>query len=216
MAAPDNYPGAESFLPDSRSLKALREAVQDCCGCDLYRDATQAVFGDGPARPELVVVGEQPGDIEDRRGEPFVGPAGGLLDRALEQAGIAPRTVYRTNAVKHFRFRGTQGKRRIHAKPERWQVQACQPWLEAELSVLKPGGLVVLGATAGAALFGPSFRVGEMRGRVTAMPEGSAAPWAVATTHPSAVLRSKERERDFEALVADLRVAADELSGRRA
>lgn len=205
------HDGAQAYLPERRSLKALREAVQDCRGCDLYRDATQAVFGDGPARPDLVVVGEQPGDVEDRRGEPFVGPAGGLLDRAMETAGIDPRRVYRTNAVKHFRHRETRGKRRIHAKPDAAQITACVPWLRAELTTLRPDGVLVLGASAGRAVYGPSFRVGAMRGRVLEPPEEIAAHWAVATTHPSAVLRSRERDRDFDAFVDDLRVVAEQL-----
>lgn len=205
------HPGAQSYLPERRSLKAMRQAVQDCRGCDLYRDATQAVFGDGPAHPDLVVVGEQPGDIEDRRGEPFVGPAGGLLDRAMETAGIDPSRVYRTNAVKHFRFRERRGKRRIHAKPDASQIDACGPWLHAELSTLRPGGVLVLGATAGRAVFGPSFRVGAMRGQVLEPPEWAAADWAVATTHPSAILRSREHDRDFDAFVDDLRITAQQL-----
>lgn len=205
------HPGAQSYLPERRSLKALRQAVQDCRGCDLYRDATQAVFGDGPAHPDLVVVGEQPGDVEDRRGEPFVGPAGGLLDRAMETAGIDPDRVYRTNAVKHFRFREMRGKRRIHAKPDASQIKACGPWLQAELSTLRPNGVLVLGASAGRAVLGPSFRVGAMRGRVLDPPEGIAAAWMVATTHPSAVLRSRERDRDFQALVDDLRIVEEQL-----
>lgn len=214
MAIRDDYPGAEPFLPRRKSLKALREAVQNCRGCDLYQGATQAVPGDGVRHPELVVVGEQPGDIEDQRGEPFVGPAGRMLDRALEAASIDPSSVYRTNAVKHFCFRGRQGKRRIHAKPDEWQVRACSPWLGAELAILKPHGIVVLGATAGRAILGPSFRVKAMRGQVVPAPEAPSAPWIVASTHPSAVLRSPNRKRDFETLVSDLRVAADELHRR--
>lgn len=210
--AREEYPGAEQFLPSRPTLPRLRTAVQECHGCDLYRDATQAVFGDGARRPQVVVVGEQPGDMEDRKGEPFVGPAGRLLDKALAEAGIDPNVVYRTNAVKHFRFRGTAGKRRIHAKPDRWQVAACRPWLLTELSVLRPAGIVVLGATAGQSLLGPSFRVGTARGRRLDAPDLD-CDWVVATTHPSAVLRAPDRDEAFEGIVADLRVAAEALHG---
>lgn len=203
----ESYPGAERFLPERPTLARMRSAVQDCRGCDLYRDATQAVFGAGPAKPALLVVGEQPGDIEDREGEPFVGPAGRLLDRALEAAGIDQESIYKTNAVKHFRFKGTGGKRRIHQTPARWQVAACQPWLLAELDLLHPPGVVTLGATAGRSLFGDGFRVGEMRGRRLDTPELS-CEWALATAHPSAVLRAPDRDGAFDALVADLSVAA--------
>jgi uracil-DNA glycosylase len=208
----EEHPGAERFLPSKPTLPRLRTAVQDCQGCDLYRDATQAVFGDGAARPQLVLVGEQPGDVEDRQGEPFVGPAGRLLDKALADAGVDPATVYRTNAVKHFRFKGSAGKRRIHAKPDRWQVAACKPWLLTELSVLRPPGVVVLGATAGQSLLGSSFRVGAMRGKRVDTPDLD-CDWVVATTHPSAVLRAPDRHTAFDGLVADLAVAAEALSG---
>jgi uracil-DNA glycosylase len=210
--ARDEFPGAEQFLPGRRTLPDLRSAVQECQGCDLYRDATQAVFGSGAGQPAVVLVGEQPGDVEDREGEPFVGPAGRLLDRALAEAGIDPERAYTTNAVKHFRFRGTQGKRRIHQTPTRWHVAACQPWLLAELDALQPPGVVVLGATAGRSLFGEGFRVGEMRGRLLEAPD-LGVEWAVATVHPSAVLRAPDRTDAFDALVADLRVAAAALGG---
>jgi uracil-DNA glycosylase len=206
---PADHPGAEPFLPASRSLDDLASAVPSCRGCDLWRDATQAVFGEGPQNAGLVLVGEQPGDVEDREGEPFVGPAGRLLDRALVDAGLSREEVYVTNAVKHFRFT-QRGKRRIHEGPARWQVAACQPWLLAELDAVRPRGLVVLGATAGKALYGSAFRVTQSRGRVMAGPEPFEG-WAVATTHPSAVLRSRERDTDYAALVADLEVAAGEL-----
>jgi DNA polymerase len=192
-------------------MKRLRSLVQDCRGCDLYRDATQAVFGEGGAHPRLVIVGEQPGDVEDREGAPFVGPAGRLLDRALEAAGLDPELTYMTNAVKHFRFRSSGGKRRIHQSPARWQVAACQPWLLSELSLLHPDGVVVLGATAGVSLFGSSFRVGAMRGRRLETPD-LACEWAIATTHPSAVLRAENRDEAFDELVSDLAVAARELA----
>ncbi|MDQ4007109.1 MAG: UdgX family uracil-DNA binding protein [Actinomycetota bacterium] len=212
MATRAEYPGAERFLPDRPTLKRLRSSVQECQGCDLYRDATQAVFGDGATDPQLVIVGEQPGDVEDRRGEPFVGPAGRLLDKALSAVEIDPASVYRTNAVKHFRFTGSGGKRRIHKKPDRWQVTACQPWLLTELSVLRPPGVVALGATAGQSLLGPSFRVGAMRGKRIDAPDLD-CDWVVATTHPSAVLRAPDRDEAFDGLVADLAVAADALHG---
>lgn len=153
----EHYPGAEQFLPKRQTIKGLRTAAQACRGYDLYRDATQAVFGDGAASLQLVLVGEQPGDVEDRQGEPFVGPAGRLLDKALTAAKIDPASVYKTNAAKHFRFKGTGGKRRIHATPDRWHVAACQPWLLAELRLLQPTGLVLLGATAAQSLLARPF-----------------------------------------------------------
>lgn len=208
--AREEHPGAEQFLPNRPTLPRLRTAVQDCRGCDLYRDATQAVFGDGSTSPRLVIVGEQPGDVEDRQGEPFVGPAGRLLDKALAAAEIDPESVYKTNAVKHFRFKGSSGKRRIHATPDRWQVAACKPWLLTELHVLRPPGVIVLGATAGRSLLGPSFRVGAMRGQRLEAPDLD-CDWVVATTHPSAVLRAPDRDEAFNGIVADLEVAAEAL-----
>ena len=208
----EEYPGAEHFLPSRPTLTRLRSSVQQCRGCDIYRDATQAVLGDGASHQHMVVVGEQPGDVEDRKGEPFVGPAGRLLDKALASAGIDPDTVYRTNAVKHFRFKTTGGKRRIHSTPDRWQVAACKPWLLTELSLLRPPGVVVLGATAGQSLLGSSFRVGAMRGRRLEAPDLD-CDWVVATTHPSAVLRAPDRDAAFDGLVGDLRVAAESLPG---
>jgi uracil-DNA glycosylase len=209
--ASGDYPGAGPFLPQRPTIARLRTAVQDCRGCDLYRDATQAVFGEGASHPRLVLVGEQPGDVEDREGVPFVGPAGRLLDRALEAAGMDPAQTYVTNAVKHFRFRTGPGKRRIHQSPTRWQVAACQPWVLTELEILRPEGVVVLGATAGVSLFGPSFRVGTMRGRRIETPDLPSV-WAVATTHPSAVLRAKERDAAFAGLVSDLAVAVGQTA----
>jgi len=209
----EEYPGAEHFLPVRPTLQRLRSSVQKCRGCDLYRDATQAVLGDGAEHPRLVIVGEQPGDVEDRKGEPFVGPAGRLLDKALAAADIDPAAVYKTNAVKHFRFRGTGGKRRIHTTPDRWQVAACKPWLLSELSLLRPPGVVVLGATAGQSLLGSSFRVGSMRGRRIEAPPELDCDWLVASTHPSAVLRAPDRDSAFDGLVGDLRVAAQSMSG---
>ena len=208
----EDYPGAGPFVPESRSLEESRLAVQSCRGCDLYRDSTQAVFGDGPPTARLMLVGEQPGDREDVQGLPFVGPAGRLLDGALEVAGVARKQVYPTNAVKHFRHEGTRGKQRIHKTPARWQVAACEPWLLSELDAVRPAVVVLMGATAGRAVFGPSFRVGASRGRAVPWPEErmsvAAPPVCVATAHPSAVLRSRTRDADLEALVRDLEVAA--------
>jgi uracil-DNA glycosylase len=203
--AATRYPGAEAFVPDSRELDALREAASGCRGCDLWQNATQTVFGDGDATAELVLVGEQPGDHEDREGHPFVGPAGRVLDEALDEAGIDPDRAYVTNAVKHFRWE-QRGPRRIHQKPSRGQVVACQPWLRAELEALHPRVLVVLGAVAAQSLLGPAFRVTQSRGRV----EGTSDPITVATVHPSSILRApdEDREEQRKAFVADLRIAA--------
>jgi uracil-DNA glycosylase len=216
MARSGKYPGAGQWVPRSPSLKALRSGAQQCKGCDLFRDATQAVMGDGPLNAGLMLVGEQPGDREDVAGEPFVGPAGRLLDKALEDAGIEPGTVFRTNAVKHFRFSGTRGKQRIHKSPSRWQVAACGPWLLAELDLVRPDVVVLLGATAGQAVYGSGFRVGTSRGRVLEWPVERLAvakrpDHVVATAHPSAVLRSRNRTDDLAALVEDLRLAAARL-----
>ena len=202
-------------MPTRRSLSALRSAAQECRGCELYADATQVVMGDGPSKAPLMVVGEQPGDKEDLAGEPFVGPAGRLLDQALSSAGIAPASVFRTNAVKHFRFSGTRGKQRIHKGPSRVHVAACQPWLLAELDVVRPSGVVLLGATAGQAVYGATFRVGAARGQQLEWPTSDSVPgapdWVVPTVHPSSILRSRQRSEDMEAFVADLRVAAELL-----
>jgi uracil-DNA glycosylase len=206
----ENHRGAESFLPARRSITALAQAVPDCRGCDLYREATQAVFGAGSPDATLVLVGEQPGDAEDREGHPFVGPAGRLLDQALEDSGIARDAVWLTNAVKHFRFT-QRGKRRMHEGPSRWHVAACHPWLLAELDAVAPRGVVTLGATAGQSFFGSGFRVGASRGKVLDPPEGR-REWVVATIHPSAVLRGRDRRDELYAgLVADLGVALDAL-----
>ena len=209
MADTTPRPGAAAWVPESPTLPSLRAAAQQCRGCELYADATQAVVGEGPEDASLVLIGEQPGDQEDRAGEPFVGPAGKLLDRALGDAGIDPASVFRTNAVKHFRFSGTRGKQRIHKGPGRVHVAACQPWLLAELDIVKPRGAVLLGATAGQAVFGASFRVGATRGRRLDWPAdggGLHRPgWVVPTVHPSSVLRSRERDADLAAFVADLR-----------
>lgn len=208
-------PGAQRWVPDDPTLEELRSAAQDCRGCELYENATQAVIGEGPADALLMALGEQPGDKEDIAGEPFVGPAGKLLGRALTEAGIDPATVFRTNVVKHFRFAGTRGKQRIHKSPSQVHVSACGPWLVAELSLVRPRGVLVLGGTAGKALFGSSFRVGDTRGRLVDWPDTFAVDhppeWALPTTHPSAVLRSRTRAEDLAAFVADLEVAASAL-----
>jgi uracil-DNA glycosylase family protein len=201
-----DWPTAAPFVPATSSLDGLAAAAGSCRGCPLWEPATQVVFGAGPPDARLVVVGEQPGDQEDKAGEPFVGPAGRLLDGALEEAGIDRSLAYVTNAVKHFKFRAS-GKRRIHATPDTWEVAACKPWLEAELALLRPELVVLLGATAGKAAFGSSFRVTQSRGVL--MPYGELQ--ALATLHPSAVLRADDRDAARAGLVADLRVAAAAL-----
>jgi DNA polymerase len=211
MAADERDRSARPFVPPTTSLKALDDASQRCRGCDLYKKATQAVFGEGGRSARVVVVGEQPGDREDVEGHPFVGPAGGVLDRALVEAGIDRRTVYVTNAVKHFSFE-ERGKRRIHKTPRAAEVRACRPWLEAELQSIRPECVVCLGATAARSLLGPQARVMELRGRVIA--DTAWAPAVVVTIHPSAVLRVDNREEYFEMLVADLRMAAKALTGK--
>ena len=208
-------PGAGSFVPKSRSLRTLSAAAEGCRGCELYRNATQTVFGSGPRTARVLLLGEQPGDQEDRQGEPFVGPAGKLLDRALAQAGLAEQDVYRTNAVKHFRWKPVPGggKRRIHQSPTQGQITACRPWLIAEVDAVRPDVVVALGASAGKSLFGPSFRVGDTRGTVRrwSPPESATGVDVVVTVHPSAVLRADDREAAFDGLVADLRRAAEVL-----
>lgn len=216
MAAPTEKASAAPWVPATEGLAALREAARDCRGCDLYARATQTVFGEGPEGAPLVLVGEQPGDREDVEGHPFVGPAGQLLDRALEAAGIDRRRAYVTNVVKHFKWERGSGKRRIHSKPNEIEIQACRPWLEAELDRLKPRVLVCLGATAAQALLGRSFRITVSRGQWVPSP---LAPHVLATVHPSSVLRTRgerERETAMEALIADLRFAAPfVISGER-
>jgi DNA polymerase len=202
---------AVDFIPERQTLASLREAAAGCRGCPLYRDATQTVFGEGLKRSRVMMVGEQPGDREDRDGAPFVGPAGMLLDRGLAEAGIDRRDLYVTNVVKHFKF-VQRGKRRIHQTPVMEEIAACRPWLEAELAQVKPELLVCLGAVAAKALFGSSFRVTRSRGELV---ESELAPLATATVHPSSILRSRtheERERAYEAFVADLRSVAKRLS----
>ena len=214
MPRPD-WPTAAPFVPRSPDLARLAAALDGCRGCPLWEPATQAVPGSGPADARVVLVGEQPGDQEDLAGRPFVGPAGRLLDDALEEAGIDRSTAYVTNAVKHFKFRA-QGKRRIHASPDTWEVRACTPWLQAEMAALRPEVVVLLGATAGKAVFGTSFRVTQSRGVLLPWPpSGDDARYgsgqALATLHPSAVLRSDDRDTAFAGLVSDLRVVATVL-----
>ena len=209
---PEERPGAEAWVPRDAGLDGLRAAAPGCRGCELFREATQVVFSSGSARARIMLVGEQPGDREDREGEPFVGPAGRLLDRALEAAGIRRSEAYLTNAVKHFRFE-QRGTRRIHAKPAVGHIVACRPWLEAEFEVVRPDVVVCLGATAARAVLGHDVRIGEVRGRVLHERGGSAlaAPTLV-TEHPSAVLRVRDepaRAASFDRLVDDLAAAAE-------
>jgi uracil-DNA glycosylase family protein len=200
------------LIPPSPTLEQLREIAATCQGCDLWRDATQTVFGEGDASAELVLVGEQPGDAEDRAGRPFVGPAGRLLDRALEEAGIDRRKVYVTNAVKHFKWT-RRGKVRLHKKPNAEEIRACRPWLDAELQVVQPRVLVCLGATAAQALLGSTFRVSRQRGEFV---ESDLAPLVLATVHPSSVLRAPDdasRAAAYDGLVDDLAKVAKALAG---
>jgi DNA polymerase len=196
------------LVPDTRSLPALRRAAADCRACPLWKDATQTVFGEGTRNARLMLVGEQPGDREDIEGEPFVGPAGKVLSGALEEASIDPSEIYLTNAVKHFKWR-QRGKRRLHQTPRAGEVEACRPWLEAELKVVRPAGLLALGATAAKALFGSSARITRDRGRLIDSP---LAPVAAMTLHPSAILRIRdhdERDDALSGLVDDLRLVAE-------
>jgi uracil-DNA glycosylase len=214
--------------PTGVGLDGVRDAAAHCHACPLWEPATQTVFGKGPADARVVFVGEQPGDVEDRKGEPFVGPAGKLLDRALEEAGIDRTQTYVTNAVKHFRFTQS-GKRRIHQTPGTEHITACRPWLDAELALLDPELVICLGATAAKAMFGPSFRITKQRGQLVPRepaaggegtlfdePEDAAVKsgWIMATAHPSAVLRVPEegRQAAYDALVADLEIAAKALA----
>jgi DNA polymerase len=198
---------AADFLPAERTLPAMAEAAQGCRGCDLYANATQAVFGQGRPGADVMLIGEQPGDREDREGAPFVGPAGKLLDTALERAGIDRDEVYVTNAVKHFKWE-PRGKRRIHKKPNTEEIRACNPWLQAELSVVKPKVIVCLGATAAQAVIGRGFRVTQHRGEFVDTPF---EPLVTATVHPSSILRAQDdgtRRSQMEAFVRDLRTVA--------
>ncbi|MEV6595346.1 UdgX family uracil-DNA binding protein [Actinoplanes sp. NPDC051346] len=212
--------GAQHFVPpNAHELDELKAAATRCEGCELYQDATQTVFGRGDAHARVVFVGEQPGDVEDQKGLPFVGPAGRLLREAVDDAGIDPTNVYITNAVKHFRFE-LRGKRRIHQSPGPAHITACRPWLVAEFALLKPELVVVLGATAAKALLGPAFRVTRSRGQLMPWPASAQHPedfpiaeiQALATIHPSAVLRADDRDAAYQSLVDDLKVAATALA----
>jgi uracil-DNA glycosylase family protein len=197
---------AVEFLPERLTLPALREAAAGCRGCHLWQVGTQTVFGEGATDADAIFVGEQPGDQEDRAGKPFVGPAGRVFDEALAEAGIDRASVYVTNAVKHFKWQA-RGKRRIHQKPNWTEMTACRPWLEAELEVVQPRVLVLLGATAAQTLLGREFRVTQHRGELL---ESELAEAVTATVHPSSILRGEPAERDkhFAAFVDDLRVVA--------
>lgn len=202
---------AIELIPAEATVTALREAAAECTACPLYRNATQTVFGEGPEKAVVMLVGEQPGDVEDRTGHPFVGPAGKLLDRCLIEAGIDRGLTYVTNVVKHFKW-VPRGPRRIHSKPGSVEIEACFPWLEAEIAAVRPRVIVALGATAAQALFGKAFRVSKDRGRV--VPSGL-APYALATVHPSALLRAPDEEtrhREILRFVEDLRHVAAILS----
>jgi uracil-DNA glycosylase len=215
-----DVPTAAPFVPPDADLEKLRVAAGRCRGCELYQDTTQTVFGAGPPDARIVAVGEQPGDVEDRRGAPFVGPAGKVLDRALRDVGLDRSQIYVTNAVKHFKHRpAAPGKRRIHQTPDRVEIVACRPWMIAEFAVLRPQAVLALGAVAAKALFGPGFRVTKSRGVVLPWPDSAEEPeafpdhggFAVATIHPSAVLRADDRDAAYAGLVADLSVLVKQL-----
>jgi uracil-DNA glycosylase len=198
------------LLPERPSLGSVREAAKDCKACDLYKRGTQTVFGEGPRKAGIMLVGEQPGDAEDLAGHPFVGPAGRLLDKALDEAGIDRKQVYVTNVVKHFKWE-PRGKRRIHAKPNAAEIQACRPWLETEIALVQPRVLVCLGATAAQALLGKSFKVSRQRGELIPSP---LAPVVTATVHPSSILRAPDdeaRREEMRRFVEDLRGVAEHL-----
>jgi uracil-DNA glycosylase len=202
---------AADFLPPRLNLSALRAAADHCKGCDLYKNATQTVFGEGPRRARMILLGEVPGDEEDKQGKPFVGPAGRLLDESLDEAGIPRDEVYITNAVKHFRWE-PRGKRRLHKKPTSRQIEACRPWLQAEILVIKPDVIVCLGATASQTMLGRDFRLTKHRGEIF---PGDEAAWVTATYHPSAILRAPEkadRARMRAEFVEDLHHAAEHFA----
>jgi len=209
---------AAEYVPDSHNVEELAEAAHSCKGCDLYLDATQTVFGAGSTKADLMLVGEQPGDQEDKAGQPFVGPAGKLLDKALLAAGVERNRLYVTNAVKHFKFtRPERGRRRIHKTPNRTEVVSCRPWLFAELTSVQPDVVMLLGATAAQSLMGSAFRLTAHRGEVLHLPDTDDLmfdPQVVVTAHPSSVLRGRpeDRKNAFEALVSDLRFAAGLLA----
>jgi uracil-DNA glycosylase family protein len=204
---------ASEFIPERPSLKGLREAAAGCRGCELWRDATQTVFGEGRKSARLMLVGEMAGDYEDRQGRPFVGPAGRELDRALEAAGIERGEIYVTNVVKHFKFE-ERGKRRIHQKPKKGEIDACMPWLDTEIRLVRPLALVALGATAAQALLGSKFRLTHHRGELI---ESDLAPIVAATIHPSIIVRERDdesRRRERGAFTDDLRAVAHALDER--
>lgn len=206
---------AAPFVPEEADLTELAAASKACRGCPLWANATQTVFGEGPADARIMLIGEQPGDREDIEGHPFVGPAGHVLDKALEEAGIDRAQVYLTNAVKHFKW-VPKGGRRLHAKPGRREIVACRPWLDAEIARLAPERIGLMGATAAQSLFGPAFRITQSRGKVLSLPDNKAV--VVAMNHPSAILRTQtaeEREEAFRTLVADLKVLAADEAIRR-
>jgi uracil-DNA glycosylase len=201
---------ARDFFPAKMNIRALREAAQGCRGCELYKMATQTVFGEGRVSSKIVMVGEQPGDQEDLQGHPFVGPAGKLLDRAMDEAGLDRELIYVTNAVKHFKWR-PRGKRRLHEKPNAREIGACSPWLSAELAVIDPEVIICLGATAAQLLLGHDFRVTKERGRWA---ESQYEARVMATVHPSSILRApdeEERERQYREFVKDLKFVAREI-----
>jgi DNA polymerase len=207
MPAKLSKTSAADFLPSRRTLPALRKAAADCQACELYKAATQTVFGEGSSQASIILVGEIPGDQEDLQGKPFVGPAGRLLDEMLDDAGIARRDTYVTNAVKHFRWE-PRGKRRLHKKPAAGHIEACKPWLAAEILAIKPELIVCLGATAAQALLGKAFRITRQRGRIVAGDDGI---WRMATWHPSAILRAPDHESRAQMrreVTEDLRQAA--------
>jgi uracil-DNA glycosylase family protein len=211
MSRDKSESSAEEFFPKRKSLKAFREAAADCKACDLWEHGTQTVFGEGARHAEVVFVGEQPGNEEDLTGKPFVGPAGRLLNDALEEAGIDRAQTYVTNVVKHFKWE-PRGKRRIHKKPNAREITACRPWLEAEISLVKPKIIVCLGAAAAQALLGPQFRVSKQRGQFI---ESTLAPYIMATVHPSSILRAPDdetRHAEQRQFIDDLKKVARVLS----
>jgi uracil-DNA glycosylase len=214
VRAPKPGESVPLLLPERPTLEAVRAVAAGCKACDLYKRGTQTVFGEGPKRAEIMLVGEQPGDAEDLAGHPFVGPAGKLLDRALAEAGIDRNVVYLTNVVKHFKWE-PRGKRRIHAKPNAGEISACRPWLETEIALLRPRVLICLGATAAQALLGKTFRVSKQRGEFV---ESSLAPLVTATVHPSSILRAPDdeaRRAEMGQFVADLKRVASALADAR-
>jgi uracil-DNA glycosylase len=214
MAKP-TQPSAAQLIPKHPTLARLREAAGSCKACDLWQQATQTVFGEGPGHARVMMIGEVPGDQEDRQGRPFVGPAGTLLDRALSAAGIDRNHVYVTNIVKHFKFE-PRGKRRIHKKPNALEISACRPWLDAELAVVQPEIVVLLGATAAQSMLGRSFLVTQQRGRWL---QSKIAPYVLATVHPSSILRAEDdqaRHQEMAQFIADLKPVAEQLHRRAA